>query len=260
MKKLHSARAFLAGIPAALHKPVKLSLPALTLALALFLTAGLAVGASAAANRKQIVAYENYAIAIKLDGEVQTPTDANGKRVYPISYNGTTYLPIRAVAKMLGIGVDWEQATQTVLLGDPAEGVDLVDNFKPYYADEDCRNYQTADKKSYEISGKTYSHWAELGMPWAADIGALRNLSYNIDGKYDTLTFQYYSPTDVLLRVLGDNDSKLAEITIKGGQVAKSITVDLLGTSQLTFQGESLVNPNNPWGGYSIYILDAKLK
>ena len=38
--------------------------------LALLLTAGLTAGASAAANRKQIVAYENYAIAIKLDGEV----------------------------------------------------------------------------------------------------------------------------------------------------------------------------------------------
>ena len=166
MKKLHSVRTFLAGVPAALRKPVKV--PAF--ALALVLVASLVVGVSAVNDSKQITAYERYDIAIKLDGEVQTPTDANGKRVYPISYQGTTYLPIRAVGKMLDIGVDWDPATKTVLLGDPAEGVDLVDNFKPYYADEDCRNYQTADKKSYDISGKTYSHWAELGMPWAAAV------------------------------------------------------------------------------------------
>ena len=260
MKKLHSARAFLAGIPAALHKPVKLSLPALTLALALFLTAGLAVGASAAANRKQIVAYENYAIAIKLDGEVQTPTDANGKRVYPISYQGTTYLPIRAVAKMLGIGVDWEQATQTVLLGDPAEGVDLVENFQPYYKTSgDSRNYQTADKKSKEISGKTYSHWAQVHMWGESDKGHLSNLSYNIDGKYKTLTFKYYCSKDTVLRVLGDNDSLLGEVTIKGGQVAQTLTVDLLGTSQLTFQVEPL--GRHGWGeGFDVYIVDAMLK
>lgn len=43
--------------------------------------------------------------------------DVNGNPVYPLLYNGTTYLPIRAVSNMLGLNVDWDGATQTVLLG-----------------------------------------------------------------------------------------------------------------------------------------------
>lgn len=250
MNKLHSVRTFLAGVPAALHRPFKITLPAFILAL--LLTAGLTAGASAAANRKQIVAYENYAIAIKLDGEVQTPTDANGKRVYPISYQGTTYLPIRAVGKMLDIGVDWDQATKTVLLGDPAEGVDLIDAYKAYYINE-FQQVQTTDKqKPIDISGKTYSHWIGLTGAPREKIGTI---SFNIEGKYDTVTFKYYASTDITLQVVGDNDYVLAEIPVKGGQVAQSITVDLLGTSQLTFKTVEDLDTHQ-----CVYIVNALLK
>ena len=35
---------------------------------------------------------------IRYNGETQTLFDANKNRVYPITYNGTTYLPVRAVS------------------------------------------------------------------------------------------------------------------------------------------------------------------
>lgn len=57
-------------------------------------------------------------VTVKYNGEVQTMKDATGTVVYPVLYNGTTYLPIRAVSNMLGIAVDWDQATRTVLLGE----------------------------------------------------------------------------------------------------------------------------------------------
>jgi len=40
-----------------------------------------------------------------------------GNPVYPIIYNGTTYLPIRAVSNMLDIPVAWDATTKTVILG-----------------------------------------------------------------------------------------------------------------------------------------------
>ncbi len=55
-------------------------------------------------------------IKISLNGKEITPKDANGNYVEPFTINGTTYLPVRAVAGALGINVDWDGSTNTVLL------------------------------------------------------------------------------------------------------------------------------------------------
>lgn len=68
-----------------------------------------------AAYQKQ--ATLNYSgIQITLDGETVNPTDANGKTVEPFAIDGTTYLPVRAIANALNMGVEWDGATQTVKL------------------------------------------------------------------------------------------------------------------------------------------------
>lgn len=232
---------------------IKKSIFAAVLALALSL--GLVVGATAN-DKKQIVAYEDYTIAIKMDGEIAIPTDVNGNRVYPVTYNGTTYLPIRAVSKLVGLEVDWDQANQTVLLGKPSDGVDLIDTYKYYYQSfSGSKQYQTADKQTTTISGINCSHWTEVRFGSWWNKGDTSHVSYNIEGKYKTLTFQYYAEKDTKLRVLGDNDYLLFEADVKGGQLAKTATVDLLATSQLTFLGEDTGNDY-----FSIYIFDAKLK
>lgn len=56
-------------------------------------------------------------VTITLDGEVQSFKDANGKIVYPLSYEGTTYLPVRAVCGLVNISVEWDGTTNTVILG-----------------------------------------------------------------------------------------------------------------------------------------------
>lgn len=96
---------------------MKIKKSALTLALAFAVVFGMIVGANAADTLKTITASLNYGITIKYNGEVQEMKDATGNRVYPISYEGTTYLPVRAVANLLGIEVNWDGATNTVWLG-----------------------------------------------------------------------------------------------------------------------------------------------
>ncbi len=51
-----------------------------------------------------------------LNGQEIQPKDANGFYVEPFIINGTTYLPVRAVADSLGIHVSWDSSTQTVIL------------------------------------------------------------------------------------------------------------------------------------------------
>lgn len=61
------------------------------------------------------VFYNN--IKIVMDGKQVDPTDANGKSVKPFVFDGTTYLPVRAVAKVLGVDVTWDGLTGTIYLG-----------------------------------------------------------------------------------------------------------------------------------------------
>lgn len=55
-------------------------------------------------------------IDINLDGQPLVPRDVAGNVVEPFIIDGTTYLPLRALANALGLGVDWVDATSTVVL------------------------------------------------------------------------------------------------------------------------------------------------
>ena len=56
-------------------------------------------------------------IRIVLDGKEFTCTDANGAVVQPMIYNGTTYIPVRAVSSAFGKAVYWDGEENTVYLG-----------------------------------------------------------------------------------------------------------------------------------------------
>ena len=91
----------------------RILIAALTLATVLLL--GNAVYATVGTMR-DISAYYNN-IRLVIDGELITPKDANGNIVEPFIYNGTTYLPVRAVGEALGKEVSWEGSTHTVYIG-----------------------------------------------------------------------------------------------------------------------------------------------
>ena len=86
------------------------------IALALCLVVGMSIGALAATSTEKIEALMNYGIQIKYNGVAQKFTDVNGKQVYPISYKGTTYLPVRAVTEAMGCKVDWNASEHAVYI------------------------------------------------------------------------------------------------------------------------------------------------
>ena len=77
----------------------------------LVLSMGLSV--SAAANRTIQV---EDGIKITLNGSDMTPRDVNGKVVPVFLYEGTTYVPARAISEALGLNVSFNSATRTVVL------------------------------------------------------------------------------------------------------------------------------------------------
>ena len=229
---------------------------------ALLLTLGavlcFAAGAAAADTLQAITAYLDPGITITFDGEAKTLTDAKGARVYPITYNGSTYLPVRAVADLAGLEVNWDQATKTVHLGKMSTDVDLIDTYEAYDI-SDGKQVRSVDKKETDISGIHCSHWLQVHQASMDGKGTTQYASFNVLGKYETLTFQYYAENDVILRVLGDNDSVLFEREVPGGQIAQTVTVPLLKTTQLTFQTEKLLALSAFESGGDTYIFDAKL-
>ena len=62
-------------------------------------------------------------IKISLNGEIIEPKDANGNKIEPFIIEGTTYLPVRAVGDALGLNVEWEATSKTVLLMDSSKSV-----------------------------------------------------------------------------------------------------------------------------------------
>lgn len=74
-------------------------------------------GVTYAANTTTLYDVITNGVKIVIDGKKINPTDANGKAVEPIIYNGTTYLPVRAVANALEKAVYWDGRNYTVYLG-----------------------------------------------------------------------------------------------------------------------------------------------
>ena len=60
-------------------------------------------------------------IKIEIDGEKFIPKDVNGNIVEPFIYNGTTFLPVRALATAFGKDVAWDDETYTVSLNSKEE-------------------------------------------------------------------------------------------------------------------------------------------
>jgi hypothetical protein len=92
--------------------------------------AGLIVGAmlfstvTVFAGTQAIEAFFNN-IKLSVDGKVVELKDATGNPVEPFIYNGTTYLPVRAIAEALGMEVKFNETTNTVELAKVKEVLKL---------------------------------------------------------------------------------------------------------------------------------------
>ena len=64
---------------------------------------------------------------IVIDGTERTFTNANGTKIDPAIYNGSIYLPLRAIGEIMGKRVSWDGATQTVRLDSTTSGGDVTD-------------------------------------------------------------------------------------------------------------------------------------
>ena len=81
------------------------------------LAVGLLITSAGAAVASGVAAQLSPNFTVLVDGESRTFYNVAGVEVHPILYNGTTYLPVRAMSELIGKNVNWDQSTYTVSLG-----------------------------------------------------------------------------------------------------------------------------------------------
>lgn len=185
----------------------------------------------AATVAKTITVYTG--ITLYYDGVKVEPKDANGKKVEPLLYNGTTYLPVRAVSGLFGEDINWDGKTQSVYIGDmPGKKTYLRD--LPFY--ESC---SLSLPDTLTMDGKTYVNCFKLGD--ASITVDKEYVSWNLDGAYDTLEFDvgHIFATDTAKQVIVYLDGQPAKIIdIGAGDKVKHVKVDLNGALRLKIQVE----------------------
>ncbi|BFH64581.1 stalk domain-containing protein [Paenibacillus azoreducens] len=193
-----------------------------TMAAALMLTAG--TGVYAGAKLQEVKAYLNGDIQLKYNGTPVQPRDEKGNAVLPLSYNGTTYLPVRAVADVMGVAVSYNPQTSTVEMGEKSEGVAIAKGFE--------NMYYTKDPKATTYQGKDYKE------AYFDNAGSKRSSSFMLfpKGKYQKLVLQVAAVGEDIDNFFIEDSGKKAKLktdklAVKDG--LKTIEVDIAGVDEL---------------------------
>ena len=119
-------------------------------------------------------------IRLTVDGQLVTPKDANGNVVEPFIYNGTTYLPVRAVGEALGKQVTWDGNANMVYIGEKpsSDGTYLLPSQTSF-----CAVYGENDHHVKLYGGTT----AKTAVYFTD--GAESYALYDLGGKYKTISF-----------------------------------------------------------------------
>ena len=138
-------------------------------------------------------------VKITYDGEEYVARDVNKNVIYPINYNGSTYLPVRAIANLYGSDVTWDNATRTVGLWSP----NYVSGSEDGYIPETELNDTIKNANDFELGSKMKGTVGEE----FADTGQI--------DEFDYFKFVLSEPGIVNFTVHADHESQL-EFELRG--------------------------------------------
>lgn len=195
----------------------------------------MSIGAIAASNLEEVKAYLNKGISIELYGKDWTPKDEDGSTLHPITYNGNTYLPVRAVGESVGVKVGWNGNTQTIYLGDqpveetvdspepvpvpdpvpepiPAGPLYVVEGTGDYSGYQQLKGFDDEDKYEIYFKGNQSSHYTTIEDLREIDLNEKITWEYN--GKTFTNTrsqlYVFFSDSSKLRNLLGVSSQTLS--------------------------------------------------
>jgi hypothetical protein len=206
----------------------------------------------AAPVSKQISAVYNN-IKLVVNGNAVTPKDADGVDVEPFIYNGTTYLPVRAVSDALGQLVEWDGKTSTVYIGKKPEGT-ATPLTSIAYARLKSDTALAIDKfsdKTFIVAGKKYFKGISFSNSYSHNNNA--EIVYNTNSMYKKLTGIFgiddngkdYGSKVASLTIIGDGKELFASDPTHPGDIV-DVNVDITNINQVTiqFKYQDYINPS----------------
>ncbi|MBD5151503.1 MAG: hypothetical protein HDT16_03180 [Oscillibacter sp.] len=186
---------------------------------ALLLTLAMVLGLCGTALANEVTGLKDGTISVTIDGEDVELVDVNGNPVEPILIDGTTYLPIRAIAEALGLNVDWDQSNREVQL--TTGNADNTDNAAAYPWAADL----TKDDVVTEVDVDAFMD------AYAADMALFDEHTFkNSDTNIGDMTYFVYDPTahgypadqdyPVVLWLHGGGNASLGRQAIAAGGAA----------------------------------------
>ncbi len=169
--------------------------------------------------------YKNIRICV--DGVEMTPRDSAGKEVEPFIYNGTTYMPVRAVGEAVGKEVTYDGSTSTVYIGKSGQVKYLGQQIEAYQ----CNG---AYEGTYSMGGQKYVNSLNLNYENA-------NAFYNLNGLYTSISGVYgmedgtSEDREAIISFYGDG-RLIDSITVHGGNLPKNFAVNISGVAQLKIE------------------------
>ena len=200
------------------------------------LALGIVVGASANGIIEKVQAELRGDFVIKTNGQVQTLKNANGEVVYPLLYQGTTYLPVRAISELNNKEVVWYEDTKTVDIVDK-QGNTVTDADKVVAGEKDNPQTPTPEPAPSQNIPDAVAD-AKVTLDKAVEIAAAKagitaaelytknadydyeNGKYVIDVEIDTKDTEYDAKIDAvsgeIIEWKSNTDRKNANINLTG--------------------------------------------
>jgi len=126
-------------------------------------------------------------IKVYWDGVERELTNVDGVKVEPILYDGTTYVPVRAMSNLAGKTVDWDEEKQAVIIGKPpvAETTFLKDmQERIVFKINGGRIEEDYDGGEFILKNKKYQYNNALYAMYSNNDKDYNVIIYDLDGQF----------------------------------------------------------------------------
>lgn len=245
------------------------------LLIGLLLTSGIALAKQGTEMIE--VAFDN--IKILIDGLEYQPDDGNGNPVEPFIYNGTTYLPVRAIANAFDKDVDWEPQTSTITLG--SKNYDWLDAMGyAKYETTGAENTLSAWNKNEARTTNNITY--DRGIQFVLSNGSVsyggkvekdgtrlsyQTVEYLLNNRYtsfegtlvtNSYSYNFDNEKQVIIKYYGDGKLLYTSPPMSEGMQETAFKVDVDGCKVLKIHAE-VVNPTDSSDYNAIGIVEARL-